>query len=260
MRRVAWLAVLLLLGGSGVAARAAELEIQIIYDDTSAVAGIEPHYGFSALVDFRGQRILFDSGSDADLFLRNLTRLGIDPASITHAVISHRHSDHRNGIYRLALRNRTMEVYFLDTFPASVFEVAIAVGMNPRRVTGPVEIAPGVYSTGIVEGEPPEQALVVETSGGLVVLVGSAHPGVARMVETAEQQRGADSVRLLLGGFHMMRKQEEEIRAELERLKALGVEKVAPAHCTGERAKRLFRRAYGAMYVPTGAGRRIELE
>ena len=87
MRRVVWLAVLLLPGGLGVAARAAELEIQIIYDDTSAVEGIEPHYGFSALVDFRGQRILFDSGSDADLFLRNMTGLGIDPASITNVSI-----------------------------------------------------------------------------------------------------------------------------------------------------------------------------
>ncbi len=182
------------------------------------------------------------------------------PGSITLAVISHRHPDHRNGIYRLALKNRKMKVFFLDSFPGEAYEIAWAVGIQPERVRGPLEIAPGVFTTGEIAGEPPEQALVLETSQGLVMLTGCSHPGPARMVETALGQRGKDGVRLLLGGFHLMRRSEAEIEDEIEKLKSLNVRQVAPAHCTGEKAKKLFRRAWGADYLPTGAGRRTVLE
>ena len=259
MGRVVGASALFLLAATlfGQGESPAGLEIQIIYDDTSAQPDLVDDWGFSALVTFGDRRVLFDSGADAGLFLENLSKLDIDPGSITDAVISHQHSDHIGGIYRLALKNHSMKVYFLDCFPAKVFEIAMAVGLNPYRVKGPGEIAPGIYTTGPVEGKPPEQALVVETDQGLVVLVGGSHAGVARLVETAEKQRGTDSVRLLLGGFHMMRQSEDEIRAQIQRLEELHVEQVAPAHSTGERAKHLFRQAYGARFLPAGAGRRL---
>ena len=235
-------------------------EIQIVYDNNAVIPRMLADHGFSAVVLFRGSTILFDAGADGGYFLRNLKTAGIAEESITHAVISHHHVDHREGIYRLGLTNRTMQVFFLDTFPAGAFEVAMAVGLHPIRVRQPREIAPGAYTTGIVGDTIPEQALVLETQGGLVVLVGCAHPGLARMVETARQQRGGKPVKLLLGGFHMERFSDRQIRDEITALRRLGVEQVAPAHCTGEKAKQLFRREWGADYVATGAGRRIPLE
>jgi len=239
------------------AGAAAEVEIRIVYDNTAAEAGFTEDWGFSAAVSAADARILFDSGADADVFMRHLQKLGIDPASITAAVISHHHADHRGGIFRFVLKNRSVPVYFLDSFPRNVFELAWAVGMRLRRVKGPAEIAPGVFTTGEIDGRIPEQALVVESPLGLVILVGCGHPGVAKMVETAARQHPSPKIRLVLGGFHMMRWSEEQIQTEIERLKALGVEQVAPAHCTGEKAKRLFRRAWGRNYLAAGAGRRI---
>lgn len=260
MRVLAGAAVLLVLATRTLPGAGPEVEIVIVYDNESAEGGIPSDWGFSAVVDFRGQRILFDSGTDPKLFMDNLARLGIDPGSITHAVISHRHPDHRNGIYRLGLKNRKMKVFFLDSFPPDAYEIAWAVGIPPQRVLGPLEIAPGAFTTGGVDGDPPEQALLLETSKGLVVLTGCSHPGLPRMVQTAEAQRGKSAVRLLLGGFHLMRHSDEQIREVIDRLKALNVQQVAPAHCTGEKAKSLFRREFGADYWPTGAGRRIALE
>lgn len=258
MLRCLWL--LVSLAAAATTLSSAELEIKIVYDNTSSDGNLREDWGFAALVEFQGRRILFDSGTYADLFLANLSKLDIDPASITHAVISHSHADHRNGIYRLGLRNHTMRVYFLDDFPPDAFELAMAVGINPVRVKEPLEIVAGVYSTGIVEGSSSEQALVIETSKGLVVLTGCSHPGVGRMVEAAEKLRGKDSVHLLLGGFHMHRLKDEAIGAAIARLQELKVETVAPAHCTGERAKLLFRQAFGERYLPAGAGRRIVIE
>ena len=239
---------------------AAAVEIRIVYDNNAADPAMRADWGFASVVDFRESRILFDAGADGPLLLRNLAVAGIDPASITHTVISHRHADHRNGLFTLALKNRTMKVYFLDTFPAELYELAAAVALSPVRVKGPVEITPGAYSTGMVEGDPEEQALVLETSGGLVILTGCSHPGVVRLVEMAREQRGVQVVRLLLGGFHMYRQGEEAIREQIVRLQELGVEQVAPAHCTGERARQLFSRAFGAGCLAAGAGRRIVLE
>ena len=256
---VAVLTGLMAVAGVGLAAEPA-VTIDIVYDNTSARAGFVDDWGFAAVVTVGEQRILFDSGADPELFMRQLERLRIDPVTITHAVISHRHADHLGGIYRLVLRNHDMKVFFLDSFPEDAFNVAAAVNLFPERVTGPREIVPGVYTTGPIDGRIPEQALLVETSEGLVMLVGCGHPGVAKMVEAAERQRKTGSVRLLLGGFHMMRMSEEQIRAEIARLQELHVEKIAPAHCTGEKAKRLIRRAWKGNSVAAGAGRRIVLK
>ncbi len=253
-------AACLYLGLSTLWAAEPALVIRILYDNTSANSAFEADWGFSALVKTGDQVVLFDSGADPDILEHNMAQISLDPASIPVAVISHHHMDHRGGIYRLGLKNHSMKVYFLDTFPKKAFDIAYAVGLDPRRVKGPQEIVPGIYTTGIVEGNPPEQALVVDTPKGLVVLVGCSHPGVARMVEAAEKQLGKNSVRLVLGGFHMIRQSEDEIQAQIERLKELNVEKVAPAHCTGEKAARLFRQAWGADFVPAGAGRKIVLE
>ncbi|UCG86175.1 MAG: MBL fold metallo-hydrolase [Gemmatimonadota bacterium] len=259
MRNLTWV-VVLLFAGLTFPATGAELEIQIVYDNTSARSGIAADWGFAAVVTFRGQRILFDSGTKPELFLENLRKLEIAPNSISHAVFSHEHGDHMNGIYQLFPMNSSMAVYFLDSFQEAWFQKAQAVGMRPQRVTGPVEIVPGIYTTGIVEGPVSEQALIIETSKGLVVLTGCSHPGVAKIVEAAEKQRSQDSVRLVLGGFHMTNQREAQIRAQIARLQELNVTSVGPTHCTGELAQKLFREVYGDQYLTLGAGKLLELE
>ena len=57
-----------------------EQQITIVYDNTAARPDLKTDWGFSALVDFRGQRILFDVGSKPDIFLGNLKQLGIEKA------------------------------------------------------------------------------------------------------------------------------------------------------------------------------------
>ncbi len=253
---VRWLSAAILLAGVVIPA-AAEVDIRIVYDNTAAAAGFQENWGFAAVVTVGQHKILFDSGNDAEVFMRQLGQSGVDPASIEAVVISHYHADHRGGVFRFALKNRTAPVYFLDSFPPRAFDLARAVAMPVRRVRQPLEIVPGVFTTGEISGKIPEQALIVKHSSGLVVLVACGHPGVAKMVGAVAAQYPSEKIRLLLGGFHMMRWSEDQIDEEIQRLKALGVEQVAPAHCTGERAKRLFRRAWGRNYVATGAGRRI---
>jgi 7,8-dihydropterin-6-yl-methyl-4-(beta-D-ribofuranosyl)aminobenzene 5'-phosphate synthase len=237
-----------------------ELEIRVLFDNTSAREDLQRSWGFSAVVDFGGHRVLFDAGSDPILLLQHLKKMQIDPKTIEHAVISHQHGDHLRGVYWVFEKNPEMKVHFLDCFPDEAFRRAAAVKMKPHRVKEPFEVVPGVYSTGVVDGLPSEQSLVIETSKGLVMIVGCSHPGLVKLVETAEVQRKKNSVRLLLGGFHLLRKNPEQIKETINRLEDLKVVSVVPAHCSGDLAKKLFQVAYGNQFHTAGAGRRIVLD
>ena len=236
-----------------------ELEIKVIFDNTSGRADLPRSWGFSALIDFRGRRVLFDAGSDPVLLLENMERMQIDPSSIEHAVISHQHGDHLRGVYWVFEENPKMQVHFLDVFPEEAFRRAAAVGMKPHRVKGPFEVVPGIFSTGIVDGLPPEQSIVIETSQGMVMLVGCSHPGLIKLVDTAQQQRKQDSLRLLLGGFHLLRKQPEDVKSIIAQLKQRKVDTVLPGHCTGDEAIDLFHLEFGDRFHAAGTGRQIRL-
>ena len=254
------LILILALCAAAFAAGPDSLEIRVLYDNTSTRPDTQADWGFAALVTFRGERLLFDSGTKPDLLLSNMKTLGLDPAAIGQAIISHAHADHLNGIFKVFPLNRSMKVHFLDAFPNNVFDLADRIGMKPRRITGPEAIAPGVFTTGPVDGTPVEQALVIETAKGLVVITGCSHPGVVKLVEAAENQRNAKSVRFLLGGFHMLQQPESEIVRTVDRLRALGVASVAPTHCTGDAPIRAFEKAYGPRFSTAGVGRRIVLD
>jgi 7,8-dihydropterin-6-yl-methyl-4-(beta-D-ribofuranosyl)aminobenzene 5'-phosphate synthase len=250
------------IAGLGDNARAAdpELEIRVIYDNTSAREDVKEDWGFSSVVTFRGRRVLFDSGTDPDLFMTNLAKMDVAPASIEKAIISHEHRDHRSGVYKLFPLNRRMSVHFLDAFLLEAYDQAQAIGMKPARETGPFEVVPGAYSTGKIDGSPPEQSLAVETSQGIVLLVGCSHPGIVKIVETVRKQRGADSIRLVLGGFHMFQQEEPQIREQVAALRRLNVRRVMPAHCSGDLAKKIFAEVYGSDYEPLGAGKVLRLD
>jgi 7,8-dihydropterin-6-yl-methyl-4-(beta-D-ribofuranosyl)aminobenzene 5'-phosphate synthase len=233
-----------------------EQQLTIVYDNTSVRPDLKADWGFSALVDFHGRRILFDVGNRPEIFLANLKQLGIEKSSIQATIISHEQAIHSGGIYKALPAGL---IYFLDSFSKRSPE-ADAVGLEARRSTAATQLGPGVYSTGEIAGSPPEQALVIETSKGLVLLVSCAHPGIAKMVETVEKQRNAKSIRMIAGGLHMYEQNEQQIRPVVAHLQKLNVQSVVLGHCTGDLALRIFREAYGDRFATAGAGKRIPLE
>ena len=59
---------------------------------------MQKDWGYSALVEARGKRILFDTGNDPVIFANNAQAKGVDLATIDFVVMSHRHSDHMGGL------------------------------------------------------------------------------------------------------------------------------------------------------------------
>lgn len=105
----------------------------------------------------------------------------------------------------------------------------------------------------------PEQALIIESRGGLSLITGCAHPGIVRMVERVKSVFPDHSLDLVLGGFHLRDYEEARIREVAHAMKRLGVKQVAPTHCTGKRAIELFKQEYGKNFIAIGAGSTLDV-
>lgn len=73
--------------------------------------GLIKDWGYSALVEYKGKRILFDAGNNADVFKKNVQALGIDLRTIDFAVLSHPHADHLSGFDYLVQVNPKVKLY-----------------------------------------------------------------------------------------------------------------------------------------------------
>src|SRR5712671_4285447 len=85
--------------------------VTILYDAFSDNKAVTKDWGYSALVEHNGKRILFDTGNDAAIFEHNVKALGVDLAKLDFVVISHRHADHTTGLRYVLKVNPNVTVY-----------------------------------------------------------------------------------------------------------------------------------------------------
>jgi 7,8-dihydropterin-6-yl-methyl-4-(beta-D-ribofuranosyl)aminobenzene 5'-phosphate synthase len=132
-------------------------------------------WGFAALVEVDGYRLLFDTGAREETVLRNAEELKVDLSKVTDVLLSHHHSDHTGGLLRLrgvhggpALsRAHVAPGMFLPRRrgdDATERNPMIAVGASYEQGGGkmieharPEALAPGVWVTGPVARRHPER-------------------------------------------------------------------------------------------------------
>jgi 7,8-dihydropterin-6-yl-methyl-4-(beta-D-ribofuranosyl)aminobenzene 5'-phosphate synthase len=234
------------------------LTITILYNNIEFDQRLTSGWGFAALVEYRGETTLFDTGGNGPILMENMQLLGLNPGQIKRVVLSHAHGDHTGGLSVLLKQGTQPTVYLLPSFPE-------AFKRDVKRLTTLIEtsagqtITDGVATTGEMGQGIPEQALVIQTDQGLVILTGCAHPGIVAIVEQARQLFD-DKVRLVLGGFHLGDKSRAEIQRIIEDFRRLDVAQVAPSHCTGELAITMFAEAYGDQFIHAGVGSVIRLD
>jgi 7,8-dihydropterin-6-yl-methyl-4-(beta-D-ribofuranosyl)aminobenzene 5'-phosphate synthase len=73
-------------------------------------------FGFSALIEYNGKTILFDSGTDAKIFKHNVEAFGVDLRKVDFAVGSHSHADHVSGFDYLIEVNPEVKIYLPKDF------------------------------------------------------------------------------------------------------------------------------------------------
>ncbi|NLH41473.1 MAG: MBL fold metallo-hydrolase [Planctomycetes bacterium] len=231
-----------------------ELTITIVHDNYPWAEGLKTAWGFAAHIAGARRNILFDTGSDGSLLLENLDRLRIDPAGIDALVLSHVHADHAGGLAGLLQANPHVEVYLPASFPDRVKDLARRGGAGVTEVVGPLQICENVHTTGLLGRRIQEQALVIRTDRGGVVLTGCAHPGIVPVVEAAKRLCGQDPL-LVMGGFHLEWAMSGKIDRIIAAFRDLGVRYVAPTHCCGEKARQRFEECFGPQFIPVGVGK-----
>jgi len=234
------------------------LRLYVVFNNVPYKAGLKTSWGFACLIEDLDKTVLFDTGGNGDILLSNMQRLGLDPEGVDAVVLSHIHGDHTGGLNAFLARNPDVTVYMPESFPASFQQEVIHLGAAIETVSGPRQLLDNVHSTGEMGWTIKEQALIVDTPRGLIVITGCAHPNVADMAEQAQAYLGKN-IYLLMGGFHLGSRNDAEIRTIIKRLKALGVKIVAPSHCTGDTAIRMFRNAWKDDFIEGGLGVVIEV-
>jgi 7,8-dihydropterin-6-yl-methyl-4-(beta-D-ribofuranosyl)aminobenzene 5'-phosphate synthase len=226
-------------------------------------------WGFAALAEADGKRILFDTGGRPDTIVINARELGIDLAGIPDVVLSHNHGDHTTGLVTLRDRLRGARIHtgkgILYSRPRRNAEMNFLVA-NRDRLEGlqftehdkPAELAPGVWITGPVPRRYPERnygigpagmavtpngaiedtipedsSLVFDTDKGLVVLSGCGHAGLANTLEYARTAVRDSPVYAALGGWHLFQLDDERIAWTAGKMREFGVQYFLGAHCTG---------------------------
>jgi 7,8-dihydropterin-6-yl-methyl-4-(beta-D-ribofuranosyl)aminobenzene 5'-phosphate synthase len=235
------------------------VRIAYLYDNSAASPGTEPQWGFAALVEARGKRVLFDTGGSADVFRRNIQALKIDLGQLDALVLSHEHWDHTNGIATLGRREGLPAYFPGSAAQAAPFRTALAAaGMEAVPVTEMTSIAPGIaVSHEMKSPMAPEVALMIDTDDGLVVLAGCSHPGADTMLKQIRDLTGRP-ILMIVGGFHMLDFSADQIRRTLDEFKALGVRYVGPTHCTGGPAITSAFNAFSGAFIQGGVGTVVE--
>ena len=266
--------------------------VTILYDAFGPTSALQKDWGFAALVEYGGRRILFDTGNDAAIFARNVKQLGVDLTRLDAVVISHRHGDHTTGLEVLAAANPTVPVY--APLEAAFFRAGAPKGFlvrdtslpahmryfdgkdpgalrsgtpwtlaNFQIVTGTTEILPGflVLTTRSDKAgtrEMNELSLAIRTPKGLAVVVGCSHPGVENVLAAAAQID--KQLYTTIGGFHLVLTPREEIERVAGMLHdTLRLQRVAPGHCTSEPGFAAFMRMFGDRFDQAGLGATLQL-
>jgi 7,8-dihydropterin-6-yl-methyl-4-(beta-D-ribofuranosyl)aminobenzene 5'-phosphate synthase len=286
----------LVLAAAGAPAQAVPTppaRVTILYDAFGDRPGLTPDWGFAALVEYGGHRILFDAGNDGDVFARNVRALKVDLRRLDFAVVSHRHGDHTGGLPYLLRINPTVKIYapyerfglFGGPVPTTIIRPDTALPQRMRYFAGAVpaqlrsstvwptahfitvdtltEIAPGIALVSTVSRTPGtlelhELSLVLRTPKGLIVLVGCSHPGIETILDAAQAYGG--HVHEILGGLHLVATSDAEIQRIAAALHdARRLDLVAPGHCTGEPAFDVLARVFGDRYVYAGLGTVVDV-
>jgi 7,8-dihydropterin-6-yl-methyl-4-(beta-D-ribofuranosyl)aminobenzene 5'-phosphate synthase len=262
--------------------------VTILYDAFGKSAAMTKAWGFSALVEFGGKRILFDTGGNAEILQHNVKALGVDLSTLDFVVLSHRHSDHIGGLNYLLRVNPKVKIYtaadpwgpFGWTSPNSFYrkDESLVASMryfdgNPPdmlsasspwpqanfvRVDAMTEIAPGIFLvptisqvTGTLELR--EISMAIRGPQGLVIVDGCSHAGVEKVLDATIKID--PHIRVVFGGLHLLSTPDPEV----QRISAAlhdqwKLDYIAVGHCTGESTFAVLQKLFQDHYIYAGVG------
>ena len=229
-------------------------------------------WGFSAMIEVDGERILFDAGSKENTVLQNAKELNINLDNIDNIYLSHNHKDHTGGLITLkkeypnSFKNAHVgEGIFYsrpnsegdDNYILSNKNTLENLGIKFISHKNPTQLIPGLWTTGqvprkydeknwsgvskmidskgnIVEDIIPEdQSLFFDTENGIVLISGCGHAGLANTLDYVQKIIPGRPIYKIIGGFHLLKLNNDKLEWTAKKMREAGVNYFVGAHCTG---------------------------
>lgn len=261
--------------------------------DNKAKEGLEHEHGLSFLIETEDHRILFDTGKGTAL-QANAELLGIGLSDLDAVVLSHGHYDHTGGIpyvltqapqvpvychpaafrtrftvrgeearpismvpeVKALLESRSPDLLHLITEPTTLFSDIGITGAIPRieaweNTGGP--FFKDIQGT-IADPIEDDMAIWIQTTYGLVVVVGCCHAGLSNTLRHIRSYRPDDAIRAVIGGFHLLEASDERLQRTISTLETLSPARIIPCHCTGARQTAALQQSLGGCVTEGRAG------
>lgn len=275
----------------------AALRIRILADNTVAKPALRGEHGLAIWVASAETRLLFDTGQGLVL-ADNALALRVDLGAVDAIILSHGHYDHTGGlaaVLRPAQRAVTVHAHPAACEPkfrredAGVRDIGMPADSR-TALRGPTSrlvlsrqstaVAPGIHTTGEIprvhaeealdrtfccdphgrETDPlsDDQALLIETAPGTVVLLGCAHAGVINTLDHVRELTAGRPIHAVIGGLHLRSATAARLAWTLQSLRRFEIGLIAPLHCTGQKANAALWAAFPDACQPCGVGTLFE--
>jgi 7,8-dihydropterin-6-yl-methyl-4-(beta-D-ribofuranosyl)aminobenzene 5'-phosphate synthase len=263
------------------------IRLTVLADDEPGHGPLRAAHGLSVWVEAADFRVLFDAGQGPES-RDNAALLGVDLQKADAIAISHGHYDHTGGLPYILPYCRRARLFLhpealTPRYSRSADGGVHAIGYPHRAESLRTDLAeaitwtrtvtligPSIYVTGEIPlAEPPEappgrffldpecrtpdpivddQALVVDTEEGAVVILGCSHAGVGNTLSYALGRSRSGKLRAVVGGLHLSDAPQERIVRLSSRLAELSPTLICPCHCSGKRAKDVLKDRLPGIY------------
>jgi 7,8-dihydropterin-6-yl-methyl-4-(beta-D-ribofuranosyl)aminobenzene 5'-phosphate synthase len=229
-------------------------------------------WGFSAMIEADGKRILFDAGSRENTVVQNAKELNINLDNIDNIYLSHNHKDHTGGLITLkkeypnSFKNAHVGEGIFYSRPNSEGDgnyilsnknTLENLGIKFISHKNPTQLIPGLWTTGqvprkydeknwsgvskmidskgnIVEDiKPEDQSLFFDTENGIVLISGCGHAGLANTLDYVQKIIPGRPIYKIIGGFHLLKLNNDKLEWTAKKMREAGVNYFVGAHCTG---------------------------
>jgi 7,8-dihydropterin-6-yl-methyl-4-(beta-D-ribofuranosyl)aminobenzene 5'-phosphate synthase len=270
------------------------LRITTLSENTAGIDGCLGEWGLSFLVESDEAKILFDTGQSFSLVhnaeLMDVDLSQVDKIVLSHGHFDHTgglkhvlgqigreieviaHPDIWQAKYAVSESGESRYIgipfsrqelenlgahFKLTAEPVSISANITTSGEIPR-VTDYEDIEPFLMVKNNGNFEPDtfrdDQALIIKTKPGLVVILGCAHRGIINTLYHAQKLSGVKEIDTVVGGCHLVNASEERIWRTIADLKELGVKRLGVCHCTGMAASAIMAQEFGEGFFFNNVG------
>ncbi len=287
------------------------LKIITLVENLVQTGGFRGEWGLSFFLEVedakgRSHKIISDTGNSKETILHNIRRLKLDLTDLEVIFLSHGHGDHTaatveiinlagGGVKVITHPHLFLQRFYIDKngkrrrggVPRGegISEIE-AAGGEIIQSADPVEILPGLWTTGqipritsfeevgkslsggerliVVNGKLgldqilDDQGLWMDVEGvGPMVITGCAHSGIINTLLHVKKLGNFIEIYGLVGGTHLVRRTEDYLQHAIKELQRFNLRLLSPCHCTGFKAMTRLYQTFPQSFVLNFPGRVI---